>query len=93
MRDVADIHLLAMTNPDAAGERFLATATGIMSLYDVANLIRSERPEYSAGIANLKPLDESLYINMSNEKAQRILNWHPRSKEEAILASADSLSN
>lgn len=93
VRDVADIHLKAMTHPAAAGERFLATATGVMSLYDVAELIRKERPEYAAGIAGLKPLDESFYIAMSNQKAQRVLNWHPRCKEEAILASADSLSN
>jgi nucleoside-diphosphate-sugar epimerase len=93
VRDVAGVHLLAMTHPAAAGERFLATATGTMSLYDVADLIRKERPEYSAHIAGLKPLDQSFYIAMSNEKAQRILNWHPRTKEEAILASADSLSN
>jgi len=92
VRDVADIHLIAMTHPEAAGERFLATATGIMSFYEVAELIRKERPEYAANIADLKPLDESFYISMSNEKAQRVLNWHPRSKEEAILASADSLS-
>lgn len=93
VRDVADIHLVAMTHPAAAGERFLATTTGIMSLYDVAELIRKERREYAANIADLKPVDESLYIAMSNEKAQRVLNWHPRSKEEAILASADSVSN
>jgi nucleoside-diphosphate-sugar epimerase len=93
VRDVADIHIIAMTHPAAAGERFLATATGIMSFYDVAELIRKERPEYAANIARLKPLDQSFYIAMSNEKAQRLLNWHPRSKEEAILASADSLSN
>ena len=28
VRDVADLHLLAMTSPKAAGERFLATAVG-----------------------------------------------------------------
>ena len=28
VRDVANLHLLAMTSPSAAGERFLATAAG-----------------------------------------------------------------
>ncbi|SCW88437.1 aldehyde reductase [Mucilaginibacter sp. NFR10] len=93
VRDVADIHLKAMTHPAAAGERFLATAIGVMSLYDVAELIRKERPEYAGNIADLKPLDESFYIAISNEKAQRVLNWYPRSKEEVILASVDSLLN
>jgi nucleoside-diphosphate-sugar epimerase len=93
VRDVADIHLSAMTDPAAAGERFLATASGIMSLYDVAELIRKERPAYAANITDLKPLDQSFYIAISNQKSRQVLNWHPRSKEEAILASADSVAN
>lgn len=92
VRDVADIHLTAMTNPKAAGERFLATSTGVMSLYDVAELIRKERPELADNIGDLQPLDPSLYITMSNQKAQDLLGWKPGSKEEAILASADSLT-
>jgi len=81
-----------MTYPAAAGERFLATASGIMSLYEVAELIRKERPSLARNIADLQPLDASLYIAMSNQKAQQVLGWQPRSKEEAILASVDSLS-
>ena len=93
VRDVAGIHISAMIHPAAAGQRFLAAANGIMSTYDIAELIRKERPEYSANIAGLSPLDRSLYIAMSNEKAQQVLGWQPRSKEEAILASVDSLVN
>lgn len=91
VRDVAEIHLLAMTHPAAKGERFLATSEGVMSLYDVAQLIRKEKADMAGEIADLKPLDQSLYITMSNEKAGRILGWNPRSKEEAILASVDTL--
>jgi dihydroflavonol-4-reductase len=39
VRDVADLHLRAMTAPEAAGERFVATA-GQMSLLDIALLLR-----------------------------------------------------
>jgi hypothetical protein len=28
---------------------------------------------------------------MSNQKAKNLLNWNPRSREEALLAGADSL--
>jgi nucleoside-diphosphate-sugar epimerase len=28
---------------------------------------------------------------MSNEKARKVLGWNPRTKEEAILASIDTL--
>ncbi|MBE1582704.1 hypothetical protein ACFPOI_60250 [Nonomuraea angiospora] len=39
VRDVADLHLPAMVEPGAAGERFLAAA-GVMSLPEIANLLR-----------------------------------------------------
>lgn len=41
VRDVADLHLRAMSNPAAKGERFLAVAGDSMSLYDVARLLRA----------------------------------------------------
>jgi dihydroflavonol-4-reductase len=92
VRDVAAIHLKAMTATNAAGERFLATSTGVMSIYDVAELIRKERPELAGNIAELKPLDASSYIEMSNQKAKDFFEWEFRSNKEAILASADSLT-
>ncbi|WP_033337481.1 SDR family oxidoreductase [Catenuloplanes japonicus] len=39
VRDVADLHVRAMTGPAAAGERFIATA-GAMSLLQIARLLR-----------------------------------------------------
>lgn len=39
-RDVADLHLRAMTNPAAAGERFLATAGQFMSVAQVAQTLK-----------------------------------------------------
>jgi dihydroflavonol-4-reductase len=39
VRDIADLHVRAMVEPGAAGERFLATA-GVMSLPEIANLPR-----------------------------------------------------
>ena len=40
VRDVADLHLRAMTHPDAAGERFLAITGDPISLPDLAKLLR-----------------------------------------------------
>jgi len=40
VRDVADLHVLAMTHPDAAGERFLATAGESLWLADVALVLK-----------------------------------------------------
>ncbi|QRY55998.1 SDR family oxidoreductase [Sphingobacterium siyangense] len=90
VRDVADIHIKAMLHPQAAGQRFLATSEGVMSFYDVAQLIRKERPQLSEKIAAMQPTPADQYTVMSNRKAVEILDWHPRSKEEAILASVDS---
>ena len=40
VRDVADLHVLAMRHPDAAGERFLAVAGDPISFHDMAMLLR-----------------------------------------------------
>lgn len=93
VRDVADIHIKAMLNPKAAGERFIATSDGVMSFYDVAELFKKERPQYTENIQKLEPIGKEFYKEMSNEKAKTILNWNPRSREEALLASVDSLMN
>ena len=41
VRDVADLHIRAMTDPAAAGERFLATAGPPLSLPEIAAILRS----------------------------------------------------
>ncbi|WP_353826543.1 SDR family oxidoreductase [Agromyces sp. SYSU T0242] len=42
VRDVADLHLLAMRHPDAAGERFLAVSGEPYEYIDLARLLRAE---------------------------------------------------
>lgn len=91
VRDVAEIHILAMEHPKAGGERFIACADGVMSFYDVAELFKNERPELSSNVAEMQPTSQEFYIEMSNHKAKTFLAWQPRSKEEALLASADSI--
>ena len=41
VRDVADLHLRAMTDPAAKGERFIAASGGIMSMLDIARVLRA----------------------------------------------------
>lgn len=50
VRDVASLHLLAMTKPQAAGQRFLATTGETYSMLEVANILRTAFPEFSANI-------------------------------------------
>jgi len=90
VRDVADIHIKAMVHPEANGQRFLATSEGAMSFYDIAQLIKKERPGKAAKIPTMEPTAREFYIEMSNNKACEILGWYPKSQEEAILASVDS---
>jgi nucleoside-diphosphate-sugar epimerase len=90
VRDVADIHIEAMMHPEANGQRFLATSDGAVSLYDIAQIIKKERPEKAVKIADLKPTAAELYTKMSNSKAKKVLGWQPRTKEEAILATVDT---
>jgi nucleoside-diphosphate-sugar epimerase len=42
VRDVADLHVLAMLSPAANGERFLATAGDFMSVMDMARILKAE---------------------------------------------------
>ncbi|HEV8059050.1 MAG TPA: aldehyde reductase [Gemmataceae bacterium] len=41
VRDVADMHLRAMTHPAAKGERFLAVAGDFMAMIDIAKVLKS----------------------------------------------------
>jgi dihydroflavonol-4-reductase len=40
VRDVADLHILAMTHPKANGERFLATTGNALSMLDIARILK-----------------------------------------------------
>lgn len=50
VRDVASLHILAMTSPKANGERFLATTGETLSMMDVANILRETFPKYAANL-------------------------------------------
>jgi dihydroflavonol-4-reductase len=80
-----------MLHPKAAGERFIATSDGAVCIRDIADLIRKERPAKAGNIASLNGTDPDLYTTISNGKASSVLDWHPRPKEEALLATVDSL--
>lgn len=110
VRDVADLHLRAMTNPAAKGERFLATAGDSMTIQEIALMLRAGMgnaarrvptrvlPNWIVRLAALA--DPSLaqiapelgkFKNATSEKARRVLDWAPRSREDAVIATAESL--
>ncbi len=110
MRDVADLHVIAMTHPAAKGERFLAVAAEFMSMKQLALVLKAKMgaaakkvptmqlPDFLVRLAALRdPAIKSILPELgkkksaTNEKARRLLGWSPRSNEEAIVATAESL--
>lgn len=110
VRDVADLHIRAMTDLAAKGERFLSVAGDFMSMLDIAKVLKSrmgtagkrvptrELPNWLVRIASMRdPAVKQILPelgkrkNATNEKARRVLGWAPRSNEESIVATAESL--
>lgn len=110
VRDVADLHLRAMTHPAAAGERFLATAGDFQRLVEVSRLLKRrlgsharraptlELPDFAVRVAaRFSPMARSILPELGKvkngtpAKAQSLLGWEPRSSEEAIVATGESL--
>jgi nucleoside-diphosphate-sugar epimerase len=110
VRDVADLHLRAMTSPAAKGERFLAVAGDFMSIREMAQVLKDrlgaaarrvptrQLPNWLVRVASLADPAVKQIIpelgkakNATNEKARRVLGWAPRSREVALVASAESL--
>ncbi len=110
VRDVADLHLRAMTQAAAKGERFLAIAGESMWLADVAKVLKERMGPAGSKISTralpnavvrLGALKDpalrgavpllGLNLNATSEKAMRLLGWTARPREEAIVATAESL--
>ena len=110
VQDVADLHIRAMTNPHANGQRFLALSGGTMSLPQIARLLKNKMPEAAKNVSTKTLPDWAVRItalfspkakaivpllginrNASNEKARRILGWKPRTNEEAVLSTVESM--
>jgi nucleoside-diphosphate-sugar epimerase len=110
VRDVADLHIRAMTDPAAKGERFLAVAGDFTSILDIAKMLKGrlgasakkvptrQLPNWLVRIAALRdPAEKQIlpelgkYKNGTNQKARCLLGWTPRSNEESVVATAESL--
>lgn len=73
VRDVADLHIRAMTNPEAKGQRFLALSGGTMSLPQIAQLLKKEMPEISQNVSTKTLPDWLVRIAaLFNEKAKAV---------------------
>jgi nucleoside-diphosphate-sugar epimerase len=110
VRDVADLHLRAMTDAAAKGERFLAVAGDFMWLVEIAKALKErlgdkakrvptrQLPDWLVRLARFKdPAVKQIipelgkWKNATSEKARAVLGWSPRSREESVSATAESL--
>jgi nucleoside-diphosphate-sugar epimerase len=110
VRDVADLHIRAMTDPAAKGERFLAVAGEFVTLLEIARILKSGLgeaarrvptrvlPDWLVRLVSMADPAVKLIIpelgktkSASNAKARRLLGWAPRSNDESLIATAESL--
>jgi nucleoside-diphosphate-sugar epimerase len=110
VRDVADLHLRAMTHPEAQGERFLAVTGHFVSIQEMGAMLKARLGAAAKRVpTNLLPnwvlrlvavFDPTVrqilpelgkHKDASNEKAMRVLGWKPRSVQESVVATAESL--
>ncbi|TPL54756.1 aldehyde reductase [Mesorhizobium sp. B2-4-6] len=110
VRDVADLHLRAMTNPAARGERFLAISGDFMTMLEIARTLKARLgnagsrittrvlPDWLVRIVGLFDGQAAQIVteldkprNATSAKAVRMLGWAPRSREDALVATGESL--
>ena len=99
-----------MTDPKAAGQRFIAVAGDFLTMHDVAKALKSGMGEkakkvptrslpsfllrlaayFDPTIGLIVP-ELGKYKNASSEKAKTMLGWQPRSAQDALVGTAESL--
>lgn len=71
VRDVADLHIRAMTSPAAAGQRFIASTDGQITLPEIATLLKNKKPEVSQRVSTKRLPDWIIKIgSLFNTRAK-----------------------
>jgi len=107
VRDVAILHLKAMTTPDADGKRFIAAHSKPTWMYEVAEVLSAagyekiklkKAPSFMLKLIGLfdnktKSLVPMLdkYVPCDNSQTIKILNWEPMPWEQAFIEHAKSI--
>jgi len=90
VRDLADLHVLAMTAPAAAGERFLAT-TAYATFADMARVLRDHFGARAPAIPAMEAPSGAAAVEFTSAKARDRLGWRTRSIAETLVDTAESL--
>ena len=107
VRSVADLHVKAMESDKANNERFVGSsgflsfkqvADILRANYQGYKIPKSVLPNFAVRLFSnidptLKPILNDLGIErrVDNSKAKKLLNWKPKSLEEAVTSCADSV--
>ena len=107
VRDVAILHLKAMTTPDADGKRFIAAHSKPTWMYEVAEVLSAagyekiklkKAPSFMLKLIGLfdnktKSLVPMLdkYVPCDNSQTVKVLNWKPMPWEQAFIEHAKSI--
>ena len=107
VRDVAILHLKAMTTPEADGKRFIAAHSKPTWMYQVAEVLSAagyekiklkKAPSFMLKLIGLfdnktKSLVPMLdkYVPCDNSQTVKVLNWEPMPWEQAFIEHAKSI--
>jgi nucleoside-diphosphate-sugar epimerase len=93
VRDIADLHILAMASPDAAGKRYLALADGpTISFLQLAQVLRERLGVLAERVPTQEaPGPDVPNLVIHNDRARNELGWRPRPAETTIVETAESL--
>ena len=107
VRDVASAHLLAMTKPEAAGQRFVCVGDSFW-MEDVAKVLKEAYPDYPVKtnvfpswmvrIVALFSKEARATVDsldneqiVDNKKIKEFFDWQPRDMKEMVLSMAESM--
>lgn len=109
VRDVADIHVNSLINPDAAGQRLIVADSVSRSFVNIAEILKNEghkrvstwvAPNFILRLVALLDRDAKgilgfLEINVSsdNSKTREMFNWTPIPFEETIRETGLAIEN
>ncbi|MGZ6807890.1 MAG: SDR family oxidoreductase [Mycobacteriaceae bacterium] len=88
VRDVADMHVRAMTHPGAANQRFIVCCDGSpITMGHAAHILR----DWTGAEAPIEAPILGDVVRPSNRKAKAVLGFSPRPIDEALLSTAGGL--
>ena len=107
VRDLADLHILAMEKDAADGQRFIAESEE-MTMPEMAEILKKAYPDRKISTVVIPDFVISIMVKFQvpmkvlntmiglkyhrdNTKARKLLGWHPRQAKETVLDAAQYL--